>query len=83
MDFLKKKLLNGDRINRKKKRPDNRGKLDERFRSIWNIENKQYNVGWFEINTVFGKDHQSSVLVLVEQNNKNYFAMKLEKNNSS
>ncbi|WP_374696050.1 hypothetical protein [Spiroplasma endosymbiont of Polydrusus formosus] len=29
------------------------------------------------------KDHQSSCLVLIEQNSKNYFAMKLEKNNSS
>lgn len=35
------------------------------------------------MDTVVGKDHQSAVLVLVEQNSKNYFAMKLEKNNSS
>ncbi len=81
--MLKKNLLNGGRKNRTKKRPDNRGKLNERFRSIWDIENKETDVGWFEMDTVVGKDHQSSCLVLVEQNSKNYFAMKLEENTAN
>ena len=83
LGLLKKNLLNGGRRNRTKKRPDNRGKLDERFRSIWDIENKETDVGWFEMDTVVGKDHQSSCLVLVEQNSKNYFAMKLEENTAN
>ncbi|PQP78545.1 IS30 family transposase [Spiroplasma sp. ChiS] len=78
LGLLKKDLLNGGRKNRTKKRPDNRGKLDERFRSIWDIENKVSNVGWLEMDTVVGKNHQSSCLVLVEQSSKKYFAMKLE-----
>ncbi|APE74730.1 hypothetical protein GL982_11390 (plasmid) [Spiroplasma citri] len=45
LGLLKKNLLNGGRKNRTKKRPDNRGKLDERFRLIWDIENKFSNVG--------------------------------------
>ncbi|WP_338954806.1 IS30 family transposase [Spiroplasma endosymbiont of Polydrusus cervinus] len=83
LGLLKKNLLNGGRRNRTKKRPDNRGKLNERFRSIWDIENKETDVGWFEMDTVVGKDHQSSCLVLVEQNSKNYFAMKLEENTAN
>ncbi|WP_424525641.1 IS30 family transposase [Spiroplasma endosymbiont of Glossina fuscipes fuscipes] len=83
LGLLKKNLLNGGRRNRTKKRPDNRGKLDERFKSIWDIENKKTNTGWFEMDTVVGKDHQSSCLVLVEQNSKNYFAMKLEEHTAN
>lgn len=83
LGLLKKNLLNGGRRNRTKKRPDNRGKLDERFRSIWDIENKEFNVGWFEMDTVVGKDHQSSCLVLVEQSSKKYFAMKLEEHTAN
>ncbi|UZQ31233.1 MAG: hypothetical protein OHM56_07275 [Spiroplasma phoeniceum] len=75
--MLKKKLLNGGRRNRTKKRPDNRGKLNERFKSIWDIENKESDVGFFETDTVVGKDHQSSCLVLIEKSSKKYFAMKL------
>ncbi|WP_310622585.1 IS30 family transposase [Spiroplasma citri] len=78
LGLLKKNLLNGGRKNRTKKRPDNRGKLDERFKSIWDIENKESDVGWLEMDTVVGKDHLSSCLVLVEQSSKKYFAMKLE-----
>ncbi|WP_425377899.1 IS30 family transposase [Spiroplasma endosymbiont of Polydrusus pterygomalis] len=77
LGLLKKNLLNGGRRNITKKRPDNRGKLDDKFKSIWDIENKKSNVGFFEMDTVVGKDHQSSCLVLVEQNSKNYFAIKL------
>ncbi|UZQ30090.1 MAG: IS30 family transposase [Spiroplasma phoeniceum] len=77
--FVKEKFIkNVGRRNRTKKRPDNRGKLDERFKSIWDIENKQYNVGWFEMDTVVGKDPQSSCLVFVEKSSKKYFAMKLK-----
>ncbi|RUO85780.1 IS30 family transposase [Spiroplasma endosymbiont of Megaselia nigra] len=83
LGLLKKNLLNGGRRNRTKKRPDNRGKLDERFRSIWDIENKQSNVGWFEMDTVVGKEHQSSCLVLVERSSKKYFAMKLEEHTAN
>ncbi|WP_425380057.1 IS30 family transposase [Spiroplasma endosymbiont of Stenodema calcarata] len=83
LGLLKKNLLNGGRRNRTKKRPDNRGKLDERFKSIWDIENKDTDVGWFEMDTVVGKDHQSSNLVLVEQNSKNYFVMKLEEHTAN
>ncbi|ALA97817.1 Spiroplasmavirus-related protein [Spiroplasma kunkelii CR2-3x] len=75
--MLKKNLLNGGRKNRTKKRPDNRGKLNERFTSIWDIENKVSNVGWLEMDAV-EKNHQSSCLVLVEQSSKNYFVMKLK-----
>ncbi|AXF95985.1 transposase of is30 family protein [Spiroplasma phoeniceum P40] len=56
---------------------DNCGKLTD-FKSIWDIENKVSNVGGFEMDTVVGKDHQSAVLVLVEQSSKNYFVMKLK-----
>jgi len=65
-----------------KQKPDNRGKLTN-FKSIWNIENKVSNVGWFEMDTVVGKDHQSSNLVLVEQSSKNYFVMKLKNNTAN
>ncbi|WP_253301716.1 IS30 family transposase [Spiroplasma endosymbiont of Phyllotreta cruciferae] len=60
-----------------KGKPDNRGKLIN-FKSIWDIENKETDVVWFEMDTVVGKDHQSSNLVLVEQNSKSYFVMKLK-----
>ncbi len=83
MGLLNKNLLNGSRINRTKKRPDNRGKLDERFKSIWFIENKKYNVVWFEIDTVVCKDHQSSCLLSVEQSSRKYFAMKLEEHTAN
>ncbi|WP_253301027.1 IS30 family transposase [Spiroplasma endosymbiont of Phyllotreta cruciferae] len=83
LGLLKKNLLNGGRRNRTKKRSDNRGKLDERFGSIWDIENKQSNVGWFEMDTVVGKDHQSSCLVLAEKSSKKYFAMKLEEHTAN
>lgn len=76
-NLLKENLPNHGKRNRTKKRPDNRGKLDN-FRSIWDIENKKSDTGWFEMDTVVGEDHQSAVLVLVEQNSKNYFAMKLK-----
>ncbi len=81
--MLKKKLLSGVIRNITKKRPDNRGKLDERFRSNWDIENKETNVDWFEMDTVVYKGHQSSCLVLVEQSSKKYFAMKLEENTTN
>ncbi|ALA97627.1 Spiroplasmavirus-related protein [Spiroplasma kunkelii CR2-3x] len=60
-----------------KGKKDNRGQLTN-FKSIWNIENKLSNVGWFEMDTVVGKNHQSSCLVLVEQSSRKYFAIKLE-----
>ncbi len=65
-----------------KRKHDNRGKLTN-FKSIWDIENKISNVGWFEMDTVVGKDHQSSNLVLVEQSSKNYFVMKLKNNTTN
>ncbi len=83
LGLLKKNLLNAGRRKRTKKRSDNRGKLDERFKTIWDIEKKETEVGWFEMDTVVGKDHQSSCLVLVEQNSKNYFAMKLEEHTAN
>ncbi|WP_338965662.1 MULTISPECIES: IS30 family transposase [unclassified Spiroplasma] len=83
LGLLKKNLLNGGRRNRTKKRPDNRGKLDERFKSIWDIENKETDVGWFEMDTVVGKEHQSSCLVLTEKSSKKYFAMKLEEHTAN
>ncbi len=46
-------------------------------------ENKVSNVGWFETDTVFGKGHQSSNLVLVEQSIKNYFVIKLKNNTAN
>ncbi len=83
LGLLKKNLLNGGRKNRTKKRPDNRGKLDKRFRSILDIENKESDVGWFEMDTVVCKDHQSSCLVLVEKSSKKYFAMKLKEHTAN
>lgn len=83
LGLLKKNLLNGGRRNKTKKRSDNRGKLNERFKSIWDIENKESSVGWFEMDTVVGKEHQSSCLVLVEQSSKKYFAMKLEEHTAN
>ncbi|WFG96404.1 IS30 family transposase [Spiroplasma citri] len=75
---LKKENLRyrGKKFKTKGKK-DNRGKLTD-FKSIWNIENKVSNVGWLEMDTVVGKSHQSSCLVLVEQSSKKYFAIKLE-----
>ncbi len=60
-----------------KQKPDNRGKLIN-FKSIWDIENKVSSVGWFEMDTVVEKNHQSSCLVLVGQSSNNYFAVKLK-----
>ncbi|ALA97202.1 Spiroplasmavirus-related protein [Spiroplasma kunkelii CR2-3x] len=62
---LKKENLRyrGKKFKTKGKK-DNRGKLTD-FKSIWNIENKVSNVGWFEMDTVIGKYRQSSNLVLV------------------
>ena len=65
-----------------KQKPDNRGKLIN-FKSIWDIENKVSSVGWFEMDTVVGKHHQSSCLVLVEQSSNNYFAVKLKNHSAS
>lgn len=79
----KQNLRHHGKKYKRKGKTENRGKLDDKFKSIWDIKDKDTNVGFFEMDTVVGKDHQSSVLVLVEQNSKNYFAMKLEKNNSS
>ncbi|UZQ31266.1 MAG: IS30 family transposase [Spiroplasma phoeniceum] len=79
----KQNLRHHGKKYKRKVKSENRGKLDDKFKSIWGIENKDTNVGFFEMDTVVGKDHQSAVLVLVEQNSKNYFSMKLEKNNSS
>lgn len=81
-NLLKENLPNHGKKNRTKKRPDNQDKLDN-FRSIWDIKNKVSNVGWFEMDTVIGEAHQSAVLVLVEQNSKNYFAMKLKEISAS
>ncbi len=65
-----------------KQKQDNRGKLIN-FKSIWDIENKVSSIGWFEMDTVVGKHHQSSCLVLVEQSSNNYFAMKLKNNTAN
>ncbi|WP_425378555.1 IS30 family transposase [Spiroplasma endosymbiont of Polydrusus pterygomalis] len=73
----KQNLRHHGKKYKKKGEYDNRGKLNN-FKSILDIENKQSNVGWFEMDTVVGKDHQSSCLVLVEQSSKNYFVMKLK-----
>ncbi|AXF97130.1 transposase of is30 family protein [Spiroplasma phoeniceum P40] len=75
--FLKQNLRHRGKKYKTKGKSDNRGKLTD-FRSIWDIENKVSNVGWFEMDTVVGKNHQSSCLVLVEQSSKKYFAIKLE-----
>ncbi len=66
----------------KTKQNDNRGKLIN-FKSIWDIENKETDVGWFEMDTVVGKHYQSSCLVLVEQSSNNYFAVKLKNHSAS
>ncbi|AXF96965.1 transposase of is30 family protein [Spiroplasma phoeniceum P40] len=60
-----------------KEKKDNRGQLNN-FKSIWDIENKKSDIGWFEMDTVVGKDHKSAILVLVEQSSKNYFVIKLK-----
>ncbi|WP_426605608.1 IS30 family transposase [Spiroplasma endosymbiont of Glossina fuscipes fuscipes] len=75
--FLKQNLCHRGKKYKTKGKFDNRGKLIN-FKSIWDIKNKETDVGWFEMDTVVGKDHQSSNLVLVEQNSKNYFVMKLK-----
>ncbi|AXF96702.1 transposase of is30 family protein [Spiroplasma phoeniceum P40] len=75
--FLKQNLRHRGKKYKTKGKSDNRGKLTD-FRSIWDIENKVSNVGGFEMDTVVGKDHQSAVLVLLEQSSKKYFAIKLE-----
>ncbi len=75
--FLKQNLRHRGKKFKTKKRKDDRGKLIN-FKSIWDIENKETDVGWFEMDTVVGKEHQSSNFVLVEQNSKSYFVMKLK-----
>ncbi|ALA98276.1 Spiroplasmavirus-related protein [Spiroplasma kunkelii CR2-3x] len=75
--FLKQNLWHRGKKYKTKGKSDNRSKLTD-FRSIWDIENKVSNVGWFEMYTVVGKNHQSSCLVLVEQSSKKYFSIKLE-----
>ncbi|WFH00606.1 IS30 family transposase [Spiroplasma citri] len=75
--FLKQNLRHRGKKFKTKGKSDNRGKLTD-FKSIWDIENKVSNVGWFEMDTVVGKEHLSSCLVLVEQSSKKYFAIKLE-----
>ncbi|ALA97747.1 Spiroplasmavirus-related protein [Spiroplasma kunkelii CR2-3x] len=75
--FLKQNLRYRGKKFKTKGKKDNRGQLTN-FKSIWNIENKFSNVGWFEMNTVVGKNHQSSLLILVEQSSRKYFAIKLE-----
>ncbi|ALA98426.1 Spiroplasmavirus-related protein [Spiroplasma kunkelii CR2-3x] len=75
--FLKQNLRYRDKKFKTKGKKDNRGKLTD-FKSIWDIENKVSNVWWFEMDTVVGKNHLSSNLVLVEQSSKNYFVMKLK-----
>ncbi len=62
--FLKQNLRHRGKKYKTKGKFDNRGKLIN-FKSIWDIENKETDVGWFEMDTVVGKDHQSSNLVLV------------------
>ncbi|ALA98183.1 Spiroplasmavirus-related protein [Spiroplasma kunkelii CR2-3x] len=75
--FLKQNLRHRGKKYKTKRKSDNRGKLTD-FKSILDIENKVSNVGWFEIDTVVRKNHQSSCLFLVEQLSKKYFAIKLE-----
>ncbi|WP_338965299.1 IS30 family transposase [Spiroplasma endosymbiont of Sarcophaga carnaria] len=75
--FLKQNLRHRGKKYKTKGKFDNRGKLIN-FKSIWDIENKETDVGWFEMDTIVGKEHQSSNLVLVEQNSKSYFVMKLK-----
>ncbi len=78
----KENLPHSGKKYKTKGKPDNRGKITN-FKSIWDIENKVSSVGWFEMDTVVGKDHQSSNLVLVEQSSKNYFVMKLKNNTAN
>ncbi|WP_338966523.1 MULTISPECIES: IS30 family transposase [unclassified Spiroplasma] len=75
--FLKQNLRHRGKKYKTKGKFDNRGKLIN-FKSILDIDNKETGVGWFEMDTVVGKEHQSSNLVLVEQNSKSYFVMKLK-----
>nr|CAK98781.1 transposase of is30 family protein [Spiroplasma citri]CAK99655.1 transposase of is30 family protein [Spiroplasma citri] len=75
--FLKQNLRHHGKKYKRKGKSDNRGKLTD-FKSIWDIDNKVFNVGWLEMDTVVGKDHKSAILVLVEQLSKKYFAIKLE-----
>ncbi|QED24163.1 IS30 family transposase [Spiroplasma citri] len=75
--FLKQNLRHRGKKYKTKGKSDNRGKLTD-FKSIWDIENKVSNVGWFEMDTVVGKEHLSSCLVLVEQSSRKYFAIKFE-----
>nr|CAK98242.1 transposase of is30 family protein [Spiroplasma citri] len=75
--FLKQNLRHRGKKYKTKGKSDNSGKLTD-FKSIWDIENKVSNVGWLGMDTVIGKNHQSSCLVLVEQSSKKYFAIKLE-----
>ncbi len=75
--FLKQNLRHSVKKYKTKGKFDNRGKLNN-FKSIWDIENKDTDVGWFEMDTLVGKKNQSSCLVLVEKLSKNYFVMKLK-----
>ncbi len=82
MELRKENLPHSGKKYKTKQKPDNRGKLTN-FKSILDIENKVFSFVWFEMDTVVGKDHQSSFLVLVEQPSNNYFALKLKNNSAS
>ncbi len=78
----KENLPNRGKKYKTKVKHNNRVKLTN-FKSIWDIENKVSNVGWFEINAVVGKYRKSGNLFLVEQSSKNYFVMKLKNNTAN
>ncbi|ALA98273.1 Spiroplasmavirus-related protein [Spiroplasma kunkelii CR2-3x] len=59
--FLKQNLRNRDKKFKTKGKFDNRSKLTD-FKSVWDIENKVFNVGWFEMDTVVGKNINLVVL---------------------
>lgn len=61
------------------KRKDNRGKISN-FRTIDQAKHDKYEFGWFQMDTVIGKYHQSSCLVLTEELSKKTFCKKLKEN---
>ncbi|KAF0851317.1 Integrase core domain [Spiroplasma poulsonii] len=62
-----------------KNRKDNRGKI-RNFKTIEQAKHDKYEFGWFQMDTVVGKDHQSSCLVLTEELSKKTFCKKLNEN---
>nr|WP_257986854.1 IS30 family transposase [Spiroplasma melliferum] len=73
----KRNLYFHGRKNKSKQNIDNRGKLSN-FRTIAEAKHNKNEFGWFEMDTIVGKDFKSVCLVLTEQLTKFEIVKKLK-----